>query len=65
MARPAELDPIIAEEIRECGKDCDFQTMLGGTLCTDDFYEGLIACACTHTLFFYVTRTSSYGWCHL
>lgn len=40
VARPAELDLTVAEEIYECGKDCDFQPMLGGTLCTDDFYEG-------------------------
>lgn len=40
VARPAELDLKVAEEIYECGKDCDFQPMLGGTLCTDDFYEG-------------------------
>ena len=42
VARPAELDLKVAEEIYECGRDCDFPTMLGGTLCTDDFYEGLV-----------------------
>lgn len=42
VARPAELDLEVAKEIYECGKDCDFPTMLGGTLCTDDFYEGLV-----------------------
>ena len=45
IARPAELDLKVAEEIYECGKDCDFQPMLGGTLCTDDFYEGWAALA--------------------
>ena len=43
VARPAELDLTVAEEIYECGKDCNFQPILGGTLCTDDFYEGLKA----------------------
>ena len=42
VARPAELDLKVAEEIYECSKDCSFPTMLGGTLCTDDFYEGLV-----------------------
>lgn len=42
VTRPAVLDSKVAEEIYECGKDCDFLTMLGGTLCTDDFYEGLL-----------------------
>lgn len=42
VARPAELDLEVAKEIYECSRDCDFPTMLGGTLCTDDFYEGLV-----------------------
>ena len=50
MARPAELDLKVAEEIYECGKDCDFQPMLGGTLCTDDFYEGMTMLVHCHLL---------------
>lgn len=65
VARPAELDSQVAEEIYECGKECDFQPMLGGTLCTDDFYEG-VKCQ-SHMPFFsdFIDRTSSYRWCYL
>ena len=42
VVRPAELDLQLAEEIYVCGEDCDFQPVLGGTFCTDDFYEGLM-----------------------
>ena len=60
VARPAELDSTVAEEIYECGKDCDFQPMLGGTLCTDDFYEGLKNAQICCLLVTSVDRTSSY-----
>jgi len=40
VARPAELDQVIAKEIFQCGVDNGFKPLLGGTMCTDDFYEG-------------------------
>ena len=44
--RPAKLDQDLARDILECQDDKSFCTMLGGTLCTDDFYEGMCVCMC-------------------
>ena len=40
VVRPAELDQATAKEIFQCGVDNGFKPLLGGTMCTDDFYEG-------------------------
>ena len=34
------LDQDIARAILSCQNDNSFKTVLGGTMCTDDFYEG-------------------------
>ena len=40
--RPTIMDQGVAEAIFSCQDDSSFKTLLGGTLCTDDFYEGKI-----------------------
>ena len=40
-ARPAIMNQEIAKTILSCQDDESFKTVLGGTLCTDDFYEGV------------------------
>ena len=40
--RPAIMDQGVAEAIHNCQDDSSFKTVLGGTMCTDDFYEGEI-----------------------
>ena len=40
VVRPVELDQGTAKEIFQCGVDSGFKPLLGGTMCTDDFYEG-------------------------
>ena len=42
VCRPAKMDQILAKEFLECQKDTSFDTVLGTTMCTDDFYEGLL-----------------------
>ncbi len=32
----------VAQEIKSCQDDHSFKTVLAGTMCTDDFYEGLL-----------------------
>ena len=36
------MDQEIAKAIFSCQDDSSFKTVLGGTLCTDDFYESKI-----------------------
>uniref|UniRef100_UPI00358F136A uridine phosphorylase 1-like isoform X1 n=2 Tax=Myxine glutinosa TaxID=7769 RepID=UPI00358F136A len=42
VSRPTQLDQTFAQELLECSKGFaeDFTTILGDTLCTNDFYEG-------------------------
>ena len=41
IPRPAPVDRTLANELHACAKDTDdFNTVLGTTLCADDFYEG-------------------------
>ena len=40
MSRDAVLDQALAQELVSCQNDDSFQTVLSGTMCTDDFYEG-------------------------
>jgi len=43
VVRSTELDGELAEELLQCGKDlAEFDTVLGNTMCTLDFYEGRI-----------------------
>ncbi len=41
VSRPAKMDKELAKEFLQCQKDKSFDTVLGTTMCTDDFYEGL------------------------
>ncbi|CAI8040744.1 Uridine phosphorylase 2 [Geodia barretti] len=38
--RPAVIDQELARAIQSSQSDARFQTVLGGTMCTDDFFEG-------------------------
>ena len=40
MNRPALMHEPLAQEILEAQSDTSFKTILGTTMCTDDFYEG-------------------------
>ncbi|XP_061464714.1 uridine phosphorylase 2 [Rhineura floridana] len=41
VTRSTELDQDLAEELLECSREIkDFPTLVGHTMCTDDFYEG-------------------------
>jgi len=40
VVRPCVFDQHLVESILSCQNDTSFQTVLGGTMCTDDFYEG-------------------------
>ena len=40
--RPARLDQGLADELLKIQNDASFETVLGTTMCTDDFYEGQI-----------------------
>lgn len=41
VVRSTELDEELAEELLQCGKElAEFETVIGNTMCTFDFYEG-------------------------
>ena len=41
LQHPAFLDKVLCEELRLIGQeDTDYQTVVGKTMCTYDFYEG-------------------------
>ena len=53
VARPTHVDQSVAKELLALGKQHDFTTVTGKTLCTDDFYEGqgrLDGAFCEYTL---------------
>lgn len=41
VSRSTEMDQELAQEVAGCQEDQSFPTVLGGTMCTDDFYEGV------------------------
>ena len=49
VPRPTTMDQGLALKILDCQDDNSFRTALGGTMCTDDFYEGIYIHTCTHT----------------
>jgi len=49
VVRPAEIDQPTAKEIFQCGVENGFNPLLGGTMCTDDFYEGNVFIMSFHT----------------
>lgn len=47
VVRSTELDGELAEELLQCGKDlAEFETVIGNTMCTLDFYEGVYFIEC-------------------
>ena len=42
VVRPCVFDQDLVQSILSCQNDTSFQTVLGGTMCTDDFYEGRV-----------------------
>ena len=40
VPRPATMDQSLAKDLLEMGKQHDFSTVTGKTMCCDDFYEG-------------------------
>ena len=41
VQRPATVQPELLEELQGCSEETDdFKTVIGTTMCTDDFYEG-------------------------
>lgn len=43
LVRSTELDPELAEELLQCSKElAEFETVIGNTMCTLDFYEGIV-----------------------
>lgn len=45
VVRSTELDVELAEELLQCGKElAEFETVIGNTMCTLDFYEGIVVC---------------------
>ena len=44
VARPCVFDQQLLQSILDCQNDDSFLTRLGGTMCTDDFYEGVCVC---------------------
>jgi len=52
VPRPATMDQSLAKDLLEMGKQHDFTTVTGKTMCCDDFYEGqgrLDGAICEHT----------------
>ena len=44
VVRNTDLDLSLAEELLECSKELNqFETVIGNTMCTLDFYEGMIS----------------------
>lgn len=42
VVRSTDLDQGLAEELLQCSKDLnEFETVIGNTMCTLDFYEGM------------------------
>ena len=42
VIRPTKLDKELARQIQASNTDTEYVAILGGTMSTDDFYEGLL-----------------------
>ena len=40
MTRPSEMDQELVQSVLASQGDSSFKTVAGGTMCTDDFFEG-------------------------
>lgn len=48
VVRNTDLDQSLAEELLRCSQELDrFETVIGNTMCTMDFYEGTDGCLCS------------------
>ncbi|XP_013880376.1 uridine phosphorylase 1 isoform X1 [Austrofundulus limnaeus] len=72
VVRNTDLDPSLAEELLRCSKELDqFQTVVGNTMCTLDFYEGqarLDGAFCSYTekdKHDYLTKAKEAGVCNI
>ena len=68
VSREATLDQDIAQTILSCQTDHSFKTVLGGTMCTDDFYEGEVMFFYNDIRLFSATTFGIDSWpmqCHL
>ncbi|XP_073921498.1 uridine phosphorylase 1 isoform X1 [Castor canadensis] len=58
VVRSTDLDEQLVQELLQCSVDLsEFTTVVGNTMCTLDFYEGVLMCLCC--------RARSSGWCPL
>ena len=42
VSRKAEVDQKLASDLVEMGRDLPFNVVSGKTVCTNDFYEGIL-----------------------
>lgn len=67
VVRNTDLDPGLTEELLQCSKELNqFETIIGNTMCTLDFYEGMLSDAwmCEshfHPFIKYFTKCSSFA----
>lgn len=55
VVRNTDLDQCLAEELLQCSKDLNqFDTVVGNTMCTLDFYEGVRSDASCHACHIYM-----------
>lgn len=55
VVRSTDLDQSLAEELLQCSKELkQFDTVIGNTMCTLDFYEGLCSDALISTVYQHV-----------
>lgn len=48
VVRNTDLDPSLAEELLQCSQELNqFETVIGNTMCTMDFYEGADGAMCS------------------
>lgn len=48
VVRNTDLDQSLAEELLQCSQELNrFETVIGNTMCTMDFYEGTDGCLCS------------------
>lgn len=48
VVRNTDLDQSLAEELLQCSQELNrFETVIGNTMCTMDFYEGTGGCLCS------------------
>lgn len=57
VVRDTALDGKLAEELLKCGEDlAEFETVIGNTMCTLDFYEGMITSDLTINTYYFLVQ---------